>query len=477
MKQEEFSVALSRASEWIARYFQRVRGFPVMSRSLPGETARLLSSAMPEEGESLESLLDDFERIVLPGITHWNSPRFFAYFAITGSEAGVLAEMLAAALNVNTMLWRTSPAATEIEERALQWLRDALGLPRDFFGVVYDTASISGLHALAAARESLNLEIREFGISGREIPRLRVYCTAETHSHIEKDAILLGIGQENVVKIPTDVAFRMDPAALEQRLEEDEARGFRPMCVCATSGTTSTTSVDPIRAIAAICRKHAVWLHVDAAYAGPAAIVPELRWVLDGCELADSIVINPHKWMFVPIDLSVLYTRHEPILRRAFSLIPAYLETPETEVRNYMDYGVQLGRRFRGLKLWFVLRAYGCRGIRDIIRRHVAWAQNLGEQIEATGDFEIMAPHPLSVICFRHLPPSLVNDEKALDHHNQALVDEVNRTGFAFISTTRLRGRLAIRMAIGNARTTESDVFDTWSMIVRTARTLAQLKD
>jgi aromatic-L-amino-acid decarboxylase len=471
MESREFDLALERAVRWVASYFANTRDFPVFSKSLPGSIRNAIPPAMPETGEPLNALLDDFERLVVPGITHWNHPRFFAYFAITGSEPGVIAELLSAALNVNAMLWRTSPAATEIEEAALGWLRDALGLPRELFGVIYDTASVSGLHALAAARESLGLDIRNFGTAGRDLPRLRVYCTAETHSHIEKDAILLGIGRENVVKIPTDDAFRMAPRALASALAADRAAGCLPMCVAATVGTTSTTSIDPVRAIAAVCREHRVWLHVDAAYAGPAAIAPELRWVLDGCELADSIVVNPHKWLFVPIDLSVLYTRHEGLLRRAFSLIPAYLETPEGDVRNYMDYGVQLGRRFRGLKLWFVLRAYGRSGIVERLRNHVAWTQELARRIRAAGHFEILAPHPLSVVCFRHAARGLADE--ALDAHNQRLVDEVNRTGFAFLSTTRLNGRLALRMAIGNERTTEADVFETWDLILRTARRLA----
>lgn len=472
MDETKFAAALARASAWVARYFEHTRDYPVLSRVRPGEVAAMLPAAMPEEGEDFDALLDDFERVVLPGITHWNHPRFFAYFAITGSEPAVLAELLAAALNVNAMLWRTSPAATEIEEVALRWLRDALGLPRNFFGVVYDTASVSGLHALAAARESLGLDIRNAGTAGRELPRLRVYCTDQTHSHIEKDAILLGVGRDNVIKVPTDGAFRMDPAALERALLEDRARGFLPMAVAATVGTTSTTSVDPVPAIAAVCSAHRVWLHVDAAYAGPAAIVPELRWLLDGAEAADSVVVNPHKWMFVPVDLSVLYTPHEALLRRAFSLVPAYLETPESEARNYMDYGVQLGRRFRGLKLWFVLRAYGRRRIVEHIRNHVAWAQELARWIEAAGDFELLAPHPLSVVCFRHAPAGLKDGGAGLDEHNQRLVDEINRDGFAFLSTTRLNGRLAVRFAIGNARTKHDDVRETWELVLRTARRL-----
>ncbi len=471
LDERKFAEALRRASEWVARYFQSPDEYPVFSRVRPGEVAGALGAAMPEEGEDFDRLLDDFERIVLPGITHWNHPRFFAYFSITGSEPGVLAEMLAAALNVNAMLWRTSPAATEVEEVALRWLRDALGLPPNFFGVVYDTASVSGLHALAAARESLGLDIRNRGTAGRELPVMRVYCTEHTHSHIEKDAILLGLGRDNVVKVPTDDAFRMDPAALARAIEQDRARGFVPMCVAATCGTTSTTSVDPVAAISAVCREYRVWLHVDAAYAGPAAIVPELRWLIEGTEAADSLVVNPHKWLFVPIDLSILYTPHEALLRRAFSLIPAYLETPESEVRNYMDYGVQLGRRFRGLKLWFVLRAYGRRGIVERIRSHVAWAQELAEWVSDARDFELMAPHPLSVVCLRHVPSGL--SAEALDAHNQSVADEINRGGFAFLSTTRLAGRTAIRFAIGNARTTHADVSQTWELLVRTARQLA----
>ncbi|HVA37470.1 MAG TPA: pyridoxal-dependent decarboxylase [Candidatus Dormibacteraeota bacterium] len=466
----EFARAAERAAAWTARYLEDVGSLPVLSRVRPGEIAARLPAAMPEEGESLDALLDDLDRIVLPGITHWNHPRFFAYFAITGSEPGVLAEIISAALNVNAMLWRTSPAATEIEEVALRWLRQALGIPDSFFGVVYDTASVSGLHALAAARESLGLDVRNLGMSGRNLPALRVYCTEQTHSHIEKDAILLGIGRENVVKVPTDDAFRMDPAELARLVDEDRAAGRLPMCVAATVGTTSTTSVDPVPEIARVCKERGLWLHVDAAYAGPAAIVPELRWLMDGVQHADSLVVNPHKWMFVPVDCSVLYTRHEPLLRRAFSLVAAYLETPESDVRNYMDYGVQLGRRFRGLKLWFVLRFYGRRRLAELLRGHVAMAQELAAGIVREPDFEILAPHPLSVVCLRHVPADLRGDETALDAHNAALAERVNATGFAFISTTRLRGRTALRMAIGNARTTARDVRDTWDVIVRLAR-------
>jgi aromatic-L-amino-acid/L-tryptophan decarboxylase len=470
MDDTKFAEALARASAWVASYFEHTRDFPVFSQMRPGEVTAKIPLQMPEEGEDFDALLDDFERIVVPGITHWNHPRFFAYFSITGSEPAVLAELLAAALNVNAMLWRTSPAATEIEEVALRWLRDALGLPQTFFGVVYDTASVSGLHALAAARESLGLDVRNLGTTGRDLPKLRIYCTDQTHSHIEKDAILLGIGRDNVVKVATDKAFRMDPAALDRAIAQDRARGFLPMAVAATIGTTSTTSIDPVREVVRVCRSHGVWLHVDAAYAGPAAIVPELRWLLDGVEAADSLVVNPHKWMFVPVDLSVLYTPHEGLLRRAFSLIPVYLETPESQVRNYMDYGVQLGRRFRGLKLWFVLRAYGRRRIIEILRNHVAWVQELAKWIDETDGFELMAPHPLSVVCFRHVPAALRSDAARIDEHNQHIVDEINRTGLAFLSTTRLNQSVSIRLAIGNARTTLVDISEVWERLVSIAR-------
>ena len=313
---------------------------------------------------------------MLPGITHWNHPRFFAYFSISATPIAVVAEALAAALDVNAMLWRTSPAATELEEVVLVWLRDLLGLDAGLHGIVYDTASIGGFTALAAARESLGLDIRERGMAGRDdLPPLRVYLTEHTHSHIEKAAIALGLGRTNVVRVPVDDAFAMRPDALDAMLADDRARGMRPMCIAATVGTTSTTSSDPVTAIGAVAKRHGVWLHVDAAYAGPVAMLPEFSDLLAGCTAADSVVVNPHKWLFVPIDLSVLYVRDLENLRRAFALVADYLVTPETGVRNYMDYGLQLGRRFRALKLWFAMRHLGVRGMRDLLRGHVALAQ------------------------------------------------------------------------------------------------------
>ena len=453
--------AFEMATAWIARYYREPGRYPVFSRARPGEIAAALPADAPVEGESFERIFADFESIVVPGITHWNHPRFFAYFAISATPIAVVAEALAAALDVNAMLWRTSPAATELEETVLVWL---LGLDAGLSGIVYDTASIGGFTALAAARESLGLEIRERGLAGRsDLPVLRVYITDQTHSHVEKGALALGIGRENVVRVATDDGFAMRPDALDAALRDDIARGMRPMCVAATVGTTSTTSIDPVAAIAEVAERRGVWLHVDAAYAGPAAIVPELAYLLDGCERADSIVVNPHKWLFVPIDCSVLYVRDAELLRRTFSLVPDYLVTPETDVRNYMDYGLQLGRRFRALKLWFALRHFGANGIRTLLRAHVALAQTFAAWVEAEPEWRVAAPHPLSVVCFRHEPAGLAGD--ALDARNAGIVDAVNATGEAFLSTTKLRGETVIRLAIGNERTTEADVAAAWRLL------------
>jgi aromatic-L-amino-acid decarboxylase len=455
---------LERAANWIDRYYDDPRRYPVLSRVQPGDIVRALPAQAPEEGEPFERIFDDFERVIVPGITHWNHPRFFAYFAISAAPVAVVAEALAATLDVNAMLWRTSPAATELEDVVLGWLRTLLGLPETLHGIIYDTASIGGFTALAAARESLGLDIRDAGMAGRAgLPPLRVYVTEHTHSHIEKGAIALGIGRNNVVKVPVDERFAMDPIALDRLLTEDRVRGMRPMCVAATVGTTSTTSIDPVPAIAEVARKHGVWLHVDASYAGPAAILPEFRYLLAGCEHADSLVVNPHKWLFIPIDLSVLYVRDLENLRRAFSLVADYLVTSDSGVRNYMDYGLQLGRRFRALKFWFVLRYYGAEGIRQRLRSHVALAQEFASRIEAEDGWQIAAPHPLSVVCFRHVPPGL--DQAEADAHNARIVEAANASGEIFISSTKLEGRTVIRLAIGNERTTGDDVKVAWDVL------------
>jgi len=465
----EFRAAFDRVAAWIDDYYRDGRRYPVLSRSRPGDLVAALPAEAPVDGEPFERIFADFERYVVPGITHWNHPRFFAYFAISAARVTVLAEALAAALDVNAMLWRTSPAATELEDVTLGWLRKMLGLPDAFAGIVYDTASIGGFTALAAARERLDLDVRARGMGGRtDLPALRVYVTEHTHSHIEKGAIALGVGRDNVVKIPVDDAFAMQSDALARAIDDDVARGMRPMCAVATVGTTSTTSSDPVAAMRAITRERGVWLHVDAAYGGPAAILPEFRWLLDPAHDADSIVVNPHKWLFVPVDLSVLYVRDPELLRRTFSLVADYLVTPETDVHNYMDYGLQLGRRFRALKLWFALRTYGVTGMQERLRTHIALAQELAAWIEAEAGWEIMAPHPLSVVCFRYAPDSSTNAE-AVDALNLAIMDAVNATGEVYLSSTRLHGRVVLRVAIGNERTTRDDVRLAWELLRREA--------
>jgi aromatic-L-amino-acid decarboxylase len=456
----EFERTARSAVEWVVRYLESVRDRPVIPEVAPGEVRAALPIAPPERGEPLDRLLQDFERLVVPGITHWNHPRFFAYFAITGSEPGILAELLIAALNVNAMLWRTSPAATEVEEVACDWLRQAVGLPHPIFGHINDTASSSTLYALAAAREALGLDVRYQGLSG--LPPLVLYTSEEAHSSVEKAGIVLGVGRRGVVRVPTDAELRMDVGALEQAIAADRAAGRLPFAVVATVGTTSTTAIDPVPAIADLCRREGLWLHVDAAYGGAAAVLPELRWVLEGCEQADSLVINPHKWLFTPMDCSVLYCRREDMMRRAFSLVPDYLTTAEgDEVRNLMDYGVALGRRFRGLKLWFVLRAFGLRGLRQQIAAHLAMARELRSWIEAEPGFEVLAPTPFSTVVFRH---------RAGNDANRRIEELVNRSGQTFISHTTVRGEYALRVAIGNQRTTLDDVRVAWELVRRSAK-------
>ena len=471
MTDPPFRERFARVAAWIDDFLGETRRYRVLSNAQPGDLIAALPAAPPTEGESFDAIFADFERFIVPGLTHWNHPRFFAYFSISSTPVAVLAEALAATLDVNAMVWRTSPAATELEDVTLGWLRGMLGLPDAFHGIIYDTASISGFTALAAARESLGLEIRDRGMAGRDLPLLRVYVTEHTHSHVEKAAIALGIGRENVVKIPVDGAFRMRPDALAAAIDDDLARGRRPMCIAATVGTTSTTSSDPVEAIGPIARERGVWLHVDASYAGPAAILPEFRYLLDPAHAADSIVVNPHKWLFIPIDLSVLYIKDTELLRRTFSLVADYLLTPETNVRNYMDYGLQLGRRFRALKLWFAIREYGVRGLQERLREHIALAQAFASWVEREPEWQIAAPHPLSVVCYRYAPAGL--DDERIDALNDAILSAVNADGRIMISATKLHGRTVLRLAIGNERTTRADVELAWDILRSTAAELA----
>ena len=471
MSPEEFRRFGHEIIDWIADYFEHIEEVPVLAQVAPGELSAQLPSSPPQAGESMEAILADVNRLIVPALTHWSHPSFFAYFATSTSAPGIFGELLSAAFDVKSMLWRTSPASTELEEVTLDWLRQMIGLDAGMSGFIYDTASVSSMHAIAAAREGVELRIREEGMSGRnDLPLLRVYASEQAHSSIDKGIITLGLGQRALRKIPADSEFRMDPRALAEAIDEDKRNGMLPFCVVATVGTTSTSSVDPVPAIVEICEKHAMWLHVDAAYAGSAAIVPELRQILDGCDRADSLVLNPHKWLFTPFDLSVLYCRHLDLLRRAFSLVPEYLRTPEQEkVRSGSDYGVQLGRRFRALNLWMIIRYFGHEGLAARIREHCRLARLFASWVEASPDWDLMAPVPFALVCFRAYPSAGRETEeiqaKRFDALNEAIMHGVNATGKAFLSHTKLNDKLTLRLSIGNIRTTERHVRQVWELL------------
>ncbi len=465
--------------DWIANYFEHIEELPVLAQIEPGDLKAHLPAAPPAHGESMSAILADIDRLIVPALTHWSHPSFFAYFATSTSAPGIFGELLSAAFDVKSMLWRTSPASTELEEVTLDWLRQMLGLDAGMSGFIYDTASVSSMHAIAAAREGVELRIREEGMSGRkDLPLLRVYASEQAHSSIDKGIITLGLGQKSLRKIPTDSEFRMDTKALAAAIEEDKRAGFLPFCIVATVGTTSTSSIDPVPAIVEIGEQHEMWLHVDAAYGGSAAIVPEMRHVLDGCHRADSLVLNPHKWLFTPFDCSVLYCRHLDLLRRAFSLVPEYLRTPEQEkVRSGSDYGVQLGRRFRALKLWMIIRYFGHEGLAARISEHCRLAQLFRSWVEASPDWELMAPTPFALVCFRACPK--IDGETAdargrrLDELNEAIMHGVNATGKALLSHTKLDDKLTLRLSIGNIRTTERHVQQVWDLLNERLRQLS----
>ena len=458
MTPDEFRKWGYRWVDWIADYLAHPERHSVLSKVKPGDVRKQLPARPPEAPESPELVFQDLDRIIVPGLTHWNHPSFLAYFPTTGSEPGIFAEMVTAAFNVNGMLWRTAPAATELEEHVLDWLRQMVGLPESFKGMICDTASMSTFHALAAAREGIaGLNVREDGICGPDTPLLRIYASEQAHSSVEKCAMALGIGRHGLAKIGTDAEFRMDAEALDSVIERDLRDGIRPFAVVATVGTTSTTSIDPVPQIADVCEKRGLWLHVDAAYAGSAAILPELRNILEGCDRADSFVVNPHKWLLTPMDFSAFYCRRPDMLRRAFGLMPEYLKTSEGDAAtNNMEYSLQLGRRFRALKLWMILRHYGVEGLRAIIREHIRLAKLFASLVESDSRFEIVAPVLFSTVCFRL---------KGSDAENQAMIDRVNATGKVFISHTSLNGKLTARLAIGNERTREEHVHAAWAII------------
>jgi len=463
MPAEEFRKYGYEVVDWIANYFENIEQYPVLSQIEPGSLKNSLPDSPPESGENFGDVLGDVDKLILPAVTHWNHPNFHGLFSTSTSSVGVFGEMFAAAFDMKAMLWRTSPASTELEDVTLDWLRQMLGLPKQFEGIIYDTASVSTMHAIAAAREQANLRIRDEGMSGRDdLPLLRVYASEHVHSSIDKACITLGLGTRSLRKIECNERFEMKPDALAEAIDEDIEAGFVPLCVIPTIGTTSTSSVDPVDAIADICEKYGIWLHVDTAYAGPAAIVPEKRDLFNGWERADSIVVNPHKWLFTPFDLSVLYCRDLGVLKNAFSLVPEYLKTSdEGSVKNGMDYGIQLGRRFRALKLWFVIRYFGREGLIARLREHCRLASLFASWVEASPDFEMMAPVPFALVCFRARPEGVED----LDSLNERIMNEINASGEAYLSHSKLNGKFTLRLSVGSIRVEERHVKKVWGLL------------
>ncbi len=472
MHPDEFRHHAHELVDWIADHMVRVGELPVVPEVRPGEIRSRLPSSPPEQGEAFEAMFHDFREVILPGMTLWNHPGWFAYFPGNNSPPSILGEMLTAALGAQCMSWATSPAATELEQLVMDWLRQMLGLPDSFIGVIQDTASTATLVALLSARERATAHAAGTSGLAQSGARLVVYASREAHSSVDKAVKLAGYGTNQLRHVAVGAGFALDPAALERAITADLEAGLIPACVVATVGTTSSTAIDPVPAIAAICRRHGIWLHVDAAFAGVAAIVPELRWVLDGVQFADSLVLNPHKWLLTNFDCSAYYVRDPDSLLRTFGLTPEYLRTAhDAEVVNFRDWGIQLGRRFRALKLWFVIRSYGVEGLRAMIRRHVSLAQELKGWIEQRPDFELMAPVPLSLVCFRYRPPGV--DEKQLDALNERLLAKVNASRRVYLTHTRLDGRYVIRLVVGQRETEREHVAQAWALIREAAGALS----
>ena len=461
MPKEDFRRFGHEIVDWIADYFENIESFPVLSQIEPDWLKNNLPESAPASGESFPQILEDVENLILPAVTHWNHPNFHGLFSTSTSSVGVFGEMLTAAFDMKAMLWRTSPASTELEPVVLDWLRQMMNLPPDFHGVIYDTASVSTLHAIAMAREKLNLNIRELGMSGRDdLPLLRVYCSEHVHSSIDKAVILLGLGTRSLVKILTNERFEMDVNKLRRAVQNDISAGFVPFCVVPTIGTTSSSSVDDVERVADICERNNLWLHVDTAYAGSAAIVPEFQKYFKGCERAVSIVTNPHKWLFTPFDLSVLYVKDLDLLKKTFALVPEYLKVAET-VTNQMDYGIQLGRRFRSLKLWFVMRYFGQEGLQERIREHCRLARIFASWVEESEDFELMADVPFALVCFRASPKGIED----LDALNEKIMNEINASGEAYLSHTKLTGKFTLRLSVGSIRVEERHLRKVWELL------------
>ena len=464
MSPDEFRRYGHRVVDWLADYFEHPERYPVQPDVKPGALVDALPKSAPDRGEPMDRILSDFERQIVPHVTHWNHPGFMGYFATSGSMPGVLAEALIAGLNNIGLLWKTSPALTELEQVTLRWLADWLELPEDWFGMTLAGASVASLHAVIAAREAAKTQA---GAKGEpfDLEKLTLYTSEQAHSSIEKTMVVLGLPREHCRKVPVDDEFRMRPDQLDGLIEADLDRGLRPFCIVGTVGTTSTTSVDPIAALADIAERRSLWLHVDAAYAGAAGILPEKRHYLDGCERADTFLFNPHKWLFTPMDLTAFYCRRPEELRQALSLVPAYLRSQQDErAVNFMEYALPLGRRFRALKLWFVIRYFGREGLMANLREHIRLAEVFAERIDEHPDFERLAPVPFSVVCFRYRPAG--GDPAELDGVNRRLIEAINATGEFFLSSTVLHGQFTLRVAIGNIHTRKKHVTRLWELLL-----------
>jgi aromatic-L-amino-acid decarboxylase len=468
-----FREHLHQVADWVADYRETIAHRRITPTVRPGEIAAHFSAEPPPEAVAIKKILEQLDTAIMPGIVHWGHPAFLGYFGSTSNGPALLGEIVAAALNVSAMTWQTSPAATELETVVVGWIRQMVALPETFTGVVYDTASVGILHALAAARESCGLDVRARGIAGRAgVPVHRVYASDQAHSSIEKAMVVLGLGEANVVRVPGDAAFRLDVAALRGAIAADAQAGYRPLAVIATVGTTSTASVDPVDEIADVCHELGAWLHVDAAYGGALAVLPEGRWAMAGADRADSVIVNPHKWMFVPLDFSVLFVRRPEILRAVFALTPEYLrgDAAAGDI-NYMDYGIQLGRRFRALKAWMAISAFGRDGIAARIREHCRLARRWAGWVEADDRFVLAAPVLMGVVCFRFAPPGV--DDRVADRVNQRIVESINASGAAYLTHTEAAGRLVMRVGIGNILTSEQQLEQVWAEIVAAASKMA----
>jgi len=471
METGEFRSWAHRFADWMADYYETIEERPVKSQVNPGDILARLPEKPPLEREEMDRILSDVDQIIMPGMTHWQSPNFFAYFPANASYPSILAEMITAAIGAQCMIWETSPAAAELEERVMEWLKVMTGIPSEWSGVIQDTASTATLAAILCARERCSeYLINETGLQGQAI--LRVYCSSETHSSIEKAVKIAGMGRKNLVKIPVTDNYSMDVEALRSEVKKDLEEGLRPCCIVATLGTTGSTAIDPLPEIVAICKEFRIWLHIDAAYAGTALLLPEYQWMIEGIGDADSFVFNPHKWMFTNFDCSAYFVKDRESLLRTFEILPEYLKTvTRGRVNDYRDWGIPLGRRFRALKLWFVIRSYGLKGLQELIRNHIELAEWFEHKVHDTHEFELMAPRKLSVVCFRCHPDKL-EDHNLLQKFNESLLKSINTSGKAYLTHTKLGGKYTLRLSVAQTRVKLQHLENVWELIQQKAKEL-----